>query len=362
MASLLSIAPAWKIPGSQQNRRPPPPQKPQAEIFFVVAFGKVPGIYRTFTAAKEQVQPGLPGKIHRFDNLYDAQRFMALQQQQQKEMPDARQTLLAAPAASAQRGSRPPLHSSSPAALSWQREKKYTQPPAHHLPPFALSTSKQQQPQQEETKLMPVPLFAPRNFSVPVFSELDYPIEENTVYIAGAPFVDRAGYTRMGVGVFFGPCDTRNISDRLCGNQSQEAAEVTAAIMALQEMKERPLTWRRVRDQKEQDYLKEVEEKRQWHLRCNSLFLDTWVEPYQRWITSNCTPAGGFQVSLVLQHHLSEASSSVLHSLIYLDDKAAERDRGMQAAIILAKAGAQEECLPWMTKQNRSSAYVPWVP
>ncbi len=59
--------------------------------------------------------------------------------------------------------------------------------------------------------------------------------EPRTVYCDGACARNGKANARAGVGVFFGDGDSRNVSERLHGKQTNQRAELMAAVRALQQ-------------------------------------------------------------------------------------------------------------------------------
>ena len=54
------------------------------------------------------------------------------------------------------------------------------------------------------------------------------------IYTDGACTNNGTTYSRAGIGVYFGPNDPRNVSERVTGKQTNQTAEITAMIRALQ--------------------------------------------------------------------------------------------------------------------------------
>jgi ribonuclease HI len=225
-----------------------------APHFYAVRRGRVPGIYNSWADCKKNTN-GYKGALYKkFYNMNDAKVFMASSSKSRnKKIRDdekkAHEMYGKLPRNTAAHMTAPcptkPASSSSsssymPPPKKRKRRTGISLQITHAMSPFS-PVSPPRPPSyasitagKTSTYILPPSSSVARIHIKPVFGEDYYVPDKGHVYIDGSTLDNSSEFPKAGVGVFFGPRCSRNVSKRLTGkNQTSGRAELMAAVYAL---------------------------------------------------------------------------------------------------------------------------------
>jgi ribonuclease HI len=212
--------------------------------FYAVRRGRTPGIYTSWAECKRQVYKHPMNRYACFHTMSDAVAFMSKRSHSNNQLIRQSEAKLDSKFRQSRSLKRLPNQSvtlSSTKRRVCQVVEKNTAPSqgvGGNMAPRSWSSIASRTVSRGS---MP-PFNMKRRFPKPTFDFNYFQPQPGHIYIDGACLDNGTPNAHAGVGVFFGPNDERNVSERLTGsNQTSCRAEIQAAIRAL-ECSERKVT------------------------------------------------------------------------------------------------------------------------
>ncbi|KAM4772561.1 ribonuclease H1-like isoform 1-T2 [Rhinophrynus dorsalis] len=189
-----------------------------ARMFYAVRTGRKPGVYNTWAECKEQVDRFPAARYKKFATEEDAWEFVGNTKKESNSTE----------------GSCPTPNSSTQKVSPCQPKPSYSTKRPIHRPPTSAA---EKEPPRKRTKLIDID-------SLPSSSNgsFQYMGDCAVVYTDGCCSRNGRLKARAGIGVYWGPNHPLNVAERLEGRQTNQRAEIQAAIRALEQAKKQNLT------------------------------------------------------------------------------------------------------------------------
>lgn len=348
---------AWKRASSNKGPK-----------YFAVVRGRVPGVYATWVECQRQVH-GHSGAMHKsFKTLGEAHAFMKEhnaavsappRSPPHVKAPDAPPTKEEAAEAERRRNKRklealtagarapPPSDVDRP---TWRQAAAARQAALERL------AAKQQargagadaspSPEREPSPKRPKKLLY---YPEPKFTKDSFQPKEGHVYIDGACLDMPDGSKRCGVGVYFGPLDAHNVSERLEGREQTSCrAEFAACLLALRlskrQMVDADCTFRELLQREREADARAASYETLTILTDSKLLMDACTLYLKEWVNSGKNRSGKTPKNLDLLILISAEMQG--RKVVFEKVRAHSGNRGNDCADALAKAGAMKEDLP----------------